>query len=68
MFLETIPARLHVGSISIIHLSENKGATTMAVPKCMLKGKELDDVREDFRTARRVEQYRLGEIFISKKF
>ncbi len=22
----------------------------MAVPKCMLKGKELDDVREDFRT------------------
>lgn len=33
----------------------------MAVPKCMLKGKELDDVREDFRTARRVEQYRLGE-------
>jgi hypothetical protein len=45
----------------IIHSSENKGATTMAVPKCMLKGKELDDVREDFRTARRVEQYRLGE-------
>ena len=44
----------------IIHSSENKGATTMAVPKCMLKGKELDDVREDFRTARRVEQYRLG--------
>ena len=34
----------------------------MAVPKCMLKGKELDDVREDFRTARRVEQYRLRGI------
>lgn len=33
----------------------------MAVPNCMLKGKEIADVKEDFRNARRVEQYRLGK-------
>ena len=33
----------------------------MAVPNCMLKGKEIADVKEDFRNARRIEQYRLGE-------
>lgn len=32
----------------------------MAVPTCMLKGKEIPDVKEDFRGARRIEQYRLG--------
>lgn len=34
----------------------------MAAPKCMLKGKEIPDVKEDFRSARRVEQYRLGSL------
>lgn len=28
---------------------------------CMLPGKELDDLKEDFRGAKRIEQYRLGE-------
>ena len=32
----------------------------MAAPYCMLKGKEIPNVKEDFRGARRVEQYRLG--------
>ena len=32
----------------------------MAAPNCMLKGKEIPNVKEDFRGARLVEQYRLG--------
>ncbi len=28
---------------------------------CLLPGKELSDLKEDFRAARRLEQYRLGE-------
>ena len=33
----------------------------MAILKCMLKVKEIADVKEDFRSARRIEQYRLGK-------
>ena len=33
----------------------------MALLKCMLTGKEIADVKEDFRSASRVEQYRLGK-------
>ena len=28
---------------------------------CLLKGKELSDLKEDFRAAKKLEQYRLGE-------
>ncbi len=34
----------------------------MAVLKCMIEGKDLDHVNEDFRNAGRVEQYRLGNL------
>ena len=33
----------------------------MAKFTCLLPGKELPDVKEDFRAARKLEQYRLGE-------
>ena len=32
----------------------------MATPQSLLEGKTIDNVKEDFRAARRVEQYRLG--------
>ena len=33
----------------------------MAVPVTLIPGKTIDDVKSDFRTAERIEQYRLGE-------
>ncbi|MBQ7536354.1 MAG: hypothetical protein IJQ02_08055 [Oscillospiraceae bacterium] len=33
----------------------------MFAPICLVKGKELDNVKEDFRTAQRVEQYRISD-------
>ncbi len=33
----------------------------MFTPNCMVKGKELPDVKDDFREAQRVEQYRIGK-------
>ena len=32
----------------------------MAVLNCMIKGKEIDNVKEDFRTSERVEQFRIS--------
>lgn len=34
----------------------------MFEPKCLIPGKEIPHVREDFRTAQRVEQYRVGNV------
>ena len=33
----------------------------MMTPTCMVEGKSLPDVKEDFRTATRVEQYRISD-------
>lgn len=33
----------------------------MAVPYCMIEGKAIDNVREDFRSAEKVEQYRISK-------
>ena len=33
----------------------------MAKPVCMVPGKELSDAAEDFRSAKRIEQYRVSE-------
>ena len=33
----------------------------MAKPVCIVPGKELPDAAEDFRTAKRIEQYRVSE-------
>ena len=33
----------------------------MAKPVCMVPGKELPDAAEDFRGAKRIEQYRISE-------
>ncbi len=33
----------------------------MAAPTSLLEGKTIENVKEDFRAARRVEQYRLGQ-------
>ena len=33
----------------------------MAVPETLIPGKVIDGVKEDFRAAKRVEQYRLGQ-------
>ena len=32
----------------------------MFTPECMIRGKEIENVKEDFRTAQRVEQYRVS--------
>ncbi len=32
----------------------------MFAPVCMIEGKSIADVKEDFRSAKRVEQYRIG--------
>ena len=42
----------------------------MAKPVCMVPGKELSDAAEDFRSAKRIEQYRVscaGNIFLSPR-
>ena len=33
----------------------------MAAPSCMIPGKNLDNVKEDFRSAVKIEQYRFGK-------
>ena len=33
----------------------------MFTPTCMISGKELDDVQSDFKSSRKVEQYRISE-------
>lgn len=33
----------------------------MFEPKCLIPGTEIENVRADFRTAKRIEQYRVGE-------
>ena len=33
----------------------------MLTPKCLVPGQELEQVKEDFRAAQRVEQYRIGK-------
>ena len=38
-----------------------KGEQTMFTPKCMLDGQEIENVKEDFREARRIEQYRVSK-------
>lgn len=37
-----------------------KGEQTMFTPKCMLDGQEIENVKEDFRDAQRIEQYRIS--------
>ena len=32
----------------------------MFAPECMIRGKEIENVKEDFRNAQRVEQYRIS--------
>ena len=38
-----------------------RGEQTMFTPKCMLDGQGIENVKEDFRDALRIEQYRLGK-------
>ena len=34
----------------------------MFEPKCLIPGKEIENVKADFRSAKRVEQYRIGQL------
>ena len=46
---------------NILFTSQKEELRRMAKPVCMVPGKELPDAAEDFRGAKRIEQYRISE-------